>query len=251
MPAQVESLRNGYLEVREVCKQVSEKLLKNVGMDVFKEGARRLGQFKDDKFLVQSESAAGVVMDYCLYDVRVNGRNALETYLVEHPPEDDSPKSECLRRMQRAEYGIHIVESVEPQLGVYVRDAVRGTKRLIVDLGMARTMGPGVATATRLLHYEDFSMTSGAPLFLPVGGRSDLLKLLVRTFEREGESLDPANIIRPILERGGAKGIAHIEARESLQRSGPATPQVVSMRIGRNDPCPCGSGRKYKQCCIG
>ena len=21
--------------------------------------------------------------------------------------------------------------------------------------------------------------------------------------------------------------------------------------IGRNDPCPCGSGRKYKQCCLG
>ncbi len=23
------------------------------------------------------------------------------------------------------------------------------------------------------------------------------------------------------------------------------------MHIGRNNPCPCGSGRKYKQCCLG
>ena len=23
------------------------------------------------------------------------------------------------------------------------------------------------------------------------------------------------------------------------------------MKIGRNDPCPCGSGKKYKKCCIG
>ena len=22
------------------------------------------------------------------------------------------------------------------------------------------------------------------------------------------------------------------------------------MKIGRNDPCPCGSGKKYKKCCI-
>ena len=22
------------------------------------------------------------------------------------------------------------------------------------------------------------------------------------------------------------------------------------MKIGRNDPCPCGSGRKYKVCCL-
>jgi uncharacterized protein YecA (UPF0149 family) len=23
----------------------------------------------------------------------------------------------------------------------------------------------------------------------------------------------------------------------------------VGARIGRNDPCPCGSGKKYKKCC--
>ena len=22
------------------------------------------------------------------------------------------------------------------------------------------------------------------------------------------------------------------------------------MNIGRNDPCPCGSGKKYKKCCL-
>ena len=22
-------------------------------------------------------------------------------------------------------------------------------------------------------------------------------------------------------------------------------------KIGRNDPCPCGSGKKYKKCCLG
>jgi hypothetical protein len=27
-------------------------------------------------------------------------------------------------------------------------------------------------------------------------------------------------------------------------------PIVSGRRIGRNDPCPCGSGRKYKKCCI-
>jgi len=27
---------------------------------------------------------------------------------------------------------------------------------------------------------------------------------------------------------------------ETVRRAGP--------KVGRNDPCPCGSGRKYKQC---
>ena len=28
----------------------------------------------------------------------------------------------------------------------------------------------------------------------------------------------------------------------------PTKPAIID-KIGRNDPCPCGSGRKYKQCC--
>ena len=29
----------------------------------------------------------------------------------------------------------------------------------------------------------------------------------------------------------------------------PKPPVVSGKRVGRNDPCPCGSGKKYKHCC--
>jgi uncharacterized protein YecA (UPF0149 family) len=29
----------------------------------------------------------------------------------------------------------------------------------------------------------------------------------------------------------------------------PATVQRKGDKVGRNDPCPCGSGKKYKKCC--
>ena len=29
----------------------------------------------------------------------------------------------------------------------------------------------------------------------------------------------------------------------------PPVPRSAEKKIGRNDPCPCGSGKKYKQCC--
>lgn len=32
-------------------------------------------------------------------------------------------------------------------------------------------------------------------------------------------------------------------------RHGPP-PVKAAPKVGRNDPCPCGSGRKYKQCCL-
>jgi hypothetical protein len=30
-----------------------------------------------------------------------------------------------------------------------------------------------------------------------------------------------------------------------------STIRRVTSRVGRNEPCPCGSGRKFKECCLG
>jgi len=31
--------------------------------------------------------------------------------------------------------------------------------------------------------------------------------------------------------------------------AGPVTIRRSEKKVGRNDPCPCGSGKKYKKCC--
>lgn len=31
----------------------------------------------------------------------------------------------------------------------------------------------------------------------------------------------------------------------------PKSPPVAVKRVGRNEPCPCGSGKKHKKCCGG
>lgn len=40
--------------------------------------------------------------------------------------------------------------------------------------------------------------------------------------------------------------------KEYMELSEPPKPKQVikSKKIGRNDPCPCGSGKKYKKCCL-
>ncbi len=30
----------------------------------------------------------------------------------------------------------------------------------------------------------------------------------------------------------------------------PSRPKKTGKKVGRNDPCPCGSGKKYKKCCM-
>jgi len=36
--------------------------------------------------------------------------------------------------------------------------------------------------------------------------------------------------------------------RNSMPQQEKQTPVVADPKVGRNDPCPCGSGKKYKQC---
>jgi preprotein translocase subunit SecA len=40
------------------------------------------------------------------------------------------------------------------------------------------------------------------------------------------------------------------EAADPQAAAGPVEPiRNLGQKVGRNDPCPCGSGRKFKNCC--
>ena len=45
-------------------------------------------------------------------------------------------------------------------------------------------------------------------------------------------------------------GIFSVEKRKEIQKQYKDSKTVKNeVKIGRNDPCPCGSGKKYKKCC--
>lgn len=58
----------------------------------------------------------------------------------------------------------------------------------------------------------------------------------------------------PFVSKGKEK--EHLHAPEGKHSDGgakephPETTVHVGPKIGRNDPCPCGSGKKYKKCCL-
>jgi hypothetical protein len=44
-------------------------------------------------------------------------------------------------------------------------------------------------------------------------------------------------------------GILTQEKRNGITKEFRLSKMAVSSKVGRNDPCPCGSGKKYKKCC--
>jgi hypothetical protein len=80
---------------------------------------------------------------------------------------------------------------------------------------------------------------------------------LIRVVEIETTGLDPAT--DPIIEiasvdvvRGGGIIYRYFSSHRRLVARADresTTHRRSEPKIGRNDPCPCGSGQKFKKCC--
>jgi len=96
----------------------------------------------------------------------------------------------------------------------------------------------GYAQENPLVVYKK----EGFEMFLSMRDRVEedvLNKLFLIQLVKEEEARElerPSKQTRMVLSHGTRK-----EDKGPVRREGP--------RVGRNDPCPCGSGKKYKKCC--
>jgi uncharacterized protein len=84
---------------------------------------------------------------------------------------------------------------------------------------------------------------------------------LAHEFDPDPEMRPYSEPIRPELRERLIEGIAesvmwifrHFSSRQRKLKSayGGLTQHRISPKVGRNDPCPCGSGKKFKKCCGG
>ena len=66
--------------------------------------------------------------------------------------------------------------------------------------------------------------------------RQDVTKLLIT-----------ANVARPVQRQAVAKITGTSGGSDGTVKKQPV--RRSADKVGRNDPCPCGSGKKYKKCC--
>ena len=72
---------------------------------------------------------------------------------------------------------------------------------------------------------------------------SDELNQAAEAIENRGENIANVTYTAPT-----ETGDVEVRMNEVTQRESQALPLEVMQRTGRNDPCPCGSGKKFKQC---
>jgi len=79
--------------------------------------------------------------------------------------------------------------------------------------------------------------------------------------EYKAEAYNMFQALQASIQREIAQAIFHVtiqkvpeapkqrQVRTNREEEAPRTPVRVGRKVGRNDPCPCGSGKKYKKCC--
>jgi len=247
-----------YQRIRQVGLHLNQLLVKRLTRQALEEGARALGILRKGVMVFQSEDMTSVLMDYCIHDVRRQGRTVVEEMLAEGKYSPGTDETLYLEALRQAKYGIFLVERTVPGVGVDVLDVIRGNRLRIVDVNFSRSSASGLALATRICTPGEFTMTTGATL--PIGlltpkAQAEYVKEIA---EAPGPGLDEmspdkrskaiAEIIRSAIRSGAAE---HVEYQDAGKYSpGSASGRSAqSKRTGRNDLCPCGSGRKYKRCC--
>ncbi|MFO7900636.1 MAG: SEC-C metal-binding domain-containing protein, partial [Planctomycetota bacterium] len=164
------------------------------------------------------------------------------------------------------------VEEVVPGVGVRVHDLLRDERFLLIDLGFSQTVVEGGVLATRLLPFERFVTTSGAALPASpecIGAVIEYLEGMEIETDAEGylcptrhqEAETGLEITRIFLEEHTSSYIGYqdigeatslVSDRKDSGAARPPRPEPIAdgrEKVGRNDPCPCGSGKKYKKCC--
>ncbi|MDD5309763.1 MAG: SEC-C metal-binding domain-containing protein [Deltaproteobacteria bacterium] len=64
--------------------------------------------------------------------------------------------------------------------------------------------------------------------------------------------IEKSEDVQRIAKPRGARSVVEGRGGEVGSREAPAKPSTQKRdvpKVGRNDPCPCGSGKKYKKCC--
>ena len=251
-----EAIIANYKRLRETMIDLNSRLVSRLSKYALREGASRLGILQDGVFCFNSEQESSILMDYCLYNVKENGKNAIERYLLDMPPAWDSCEWTCLRAMQLAKYVILIVESTEPGYCLHARSLMTDQRLMLVDLNLSQCVDPGFILAARVLDFDKYCTSSGVAL--PLGKMAKNSPIDLDTFQGLSRSLtrpdkngniDPASLIRAFLERGGASSIRYAQVGEDKRTSWGQSPQGARERNSRNASCPCGSGKKYKICC--
>jgi len=151
-------------------------------------------------------------------------------------------RAEVLEKAQKAELKTQILEMIKKQ-GYKEEDY----QKKETELGSERMRQVEKVVFLRILdmlwleHLENMDYLRDSVRLRAYGQRDPLVE-----YKSEGHKMFQELLKR--IEIGIANTILKVSLTERPQQERPVTVSARKEKVGRNDPCPCGSGKKYKKC---
>lgn len=167
---------------------------------------------------------------------RVTAAEAMKKIGKNHP----ELKAECVTRLSaQLEKFVDQPETVNAFL-VFALVELRAIEALPV---MARAFAAGHVDETVMGDYEDIEIELGVKKKRKhPRGAGGWVKSAPEPRPSAEESYVEESVLRGMMPNSAPVGNVVVDR---------LTPYVRPDKVGRNDPCPCGSGKKYKKCCGG
>jgi hypothetical protein len=252
-----------YRRYRGIATQLARKFIESLPKEAFNDSADELGLLKRGKIVLENEQELDILTDFCVHEYRVDGRNVVQRLLEQAPPPPGSDELLVHTAMASAFYSIFRVESKVKGVGVNLFDLLKRGSHFVADIQFGNTAAVGLGLAMRLIPLPEFHMSSGTALPLAGPASAEILRELYRYFDPAKTDLDDlspdqqrrfaAVVVRSALAQGLSSRIRFAELDQApgahQVSEGMSAPRSSRTKIGRNDPCPCGSGVKYKKCC--
>jgi len=245
-----------YKELRKIIVELqNDALLKYVSKKALDVCGKKLRVMQNNTLILDDMDQIDLIVEYCIYYYLECWLNAVSRYMADSQLDPDSEKYTVVKAMSESFYTLVQVDDILPGVGARVNDLMGDRQFLLVDMGLGRTAAKGMVIATRLLPFEDFVTTSGAALPVDQETLEEIFDFAVQHYGTEdGEYIEvdirqkadlTAAIIRMCLEANASDHVKY----EDVENEPITSPIHRETRVGRNDPCPCGSGKKYKRCC--
>ena len=150
--------------------------------------------------------------------------------------------AEAFYARKEADYGADAIRYLERMFLLSTVDALWKDHLLSMDHLKEGIGLRGYAQKDPLKEYQ----REGFDLFSDLISRikeESLKRLFLVKVQREEEGAELKE--RPIAPRPARVTLS----RGDIKSAGKTTQKREGVKVGRNDPCPCGSGKKYKKCC--
>jgi len=240
-PEERQALLDRHSTIRAEIDAVYEKLVENLPDEDILAAAKTLGLWRRGRLTASDQEDFIALFDLALFGNAetpgVVGR------LIEMGGVEGRP-AEIVQALSDSRFSIFEVVGIVPELGVELHDRIRDARTFVLAPAFVTT--PEVElnsfVAGRLVDLDDLTVFASNGLSL----HEELAKSFATTLNEGREALaegeDEEGAQQNWLATTVLRGVMY------AKHGAPQTP-ARSTKVGRNDPCTCGSGKKYKKCC--